>query len=138
MNCNRCGKPFSHDKLLEGFCEDCITALAEQHRVAGSRLTKESILKAKEEVEGETAGLFAPGMLDVILEELLDDVENGEDRELAKTKAKNDIQSLGGIANCRERIKMTDAIGELAQTLEEEARRSLGVLMKLRKGQKQS
>lgn len=133
MTCKRCKKPFPDQELLEGFCEGCIYLMAEQQTKAAGSLSREQISKAKETVEGETAGLFSPGMLDIILDELIDHIESGEDVALAKTKAKNDIQALGGIGACREILKMAESLGQVSHQMEEEARRKLGVLMKLRK-----
>lgn len=138
MNCKKCKKPFPAAELLEGFCADCIFALAADQSKAGTKLSREAIQRAKQEVDGETAGLFSPGMLDTILEELLTSIEAGEDRDLAKTKAINDIQSVGGIGACREMIKMADGLTQFGHQVEEEARRKLGVLMKLRKDPKLS
>lgn len=132
-NCKRCKKPFQVSELLEGFCEGCIYLMAEQQTRAAGSLSKEAISKAKESIEGETAGLFSPGMLDVILDELIDHIESGTDVVLATTKAKNDIQALGGIGACREMLKMAETLGQLAHQMEEEGRRKLSVLMKLRK-----
>lgn len=131
--CKRCKKPFPIEQLLEGFCESCIYLMADQQTRAAGSLSKEAISKAKEAIDGETAGLFMPGMLDVIFDELIDHVESGEDVLLAKQKAMNDIQSLGGVGACREMIKMAESLGQFAHQVEEEARRKLSVLMKLRK-----
>jgi hypothetical protein len=121
------------EQLLEGFCEGCIFLMAEQQTKAAGSLSRDAISKAKASIDGETAGLFSPGMLDVILDDLIDQAEIGEDVSLAKEKAKNDIQSLGGIGACREMIKMAESLGQFAHQVEEEARRKLGVLMKFRK-----
>jgi len=133
VKCKKCGKPFPVGELLEGFCADCIFALSQDQTRAAGSLSREAIAKAKEAIDGETAGLFTPGMLDVILDELIEHVESGEDVALAKVKAVNDIQSLGGIGACREMLKMAEGLGQFAHQAEEEARRKLGVLMKLRK-----
>lgn len=132
-SCKRCRKPFPAAELLEGFCADCIFLMAEDQKKAAGSLSREAISKAKEAIDGETAGLFFPGMLDVILDELVDNVESGEDVTLAKQKAKNDIQALGGIGACRELLKMAESLGQLSGQMEEESRRKLSVLTKLRK-----
>jgi hypothetical protein len=111
--CNRCHGPFPLDQLLEGFCEKCIYLMAEAQTKAGGILSREAIREAKDE--------------------LVDHVEAGEDVLLAKQQAKNEIQSLGGIGACREMIKMAEGLGQFAHQVEEDARRKLGVLMKLRK-----
>ena len=131
MNCKKCKKELPATELLDGFCTDCIFKMAEQQRPL-TAVTRAELERKREQVEGETAGLFAPGVLDGILEELLDAVERGEDRELAVTKATGDIQAMGGIGACREMLRMAEGLGKLSTEMEEEARRKLGVLMKLR------
>lgn len=130
MKCKKCGAE-PPDGLLEGICADCIFKAAEK---LGS-LTKADIERVRREkatIEAETKGLFlSPGLLRGVLDDLLEAVEGGEDRELCLTKATNAVQKLGGIGMCREMIRMTEALGDFALKLEEEARRRLKTLSKL-------
>lgn len=127
MVCKRCKKPFTTKDLLEGLCVDCIFEVSKGLRT----LSREDVRKAKAAVEAETAGLVPSAFLGQVLSDLLSDVENGEDPELARVKAENAVQRLAGIGMCREMIRLAESLSELAREIEEEARCKLRTLSNL-------
>jgi len=130
VKCKKCGAE-PPDGLIEGICADCIFKAADKLRTL-SKADIEYIKREKATIEAETSGLFlAPGLLKGVLEDLLDSVEDGEDRDVSVMKAQNEIQRLGGIGMCREMIKMSEALVKFSLSVEEDARRRLGVLSKL-------
>lgn len=129
--CKKCAKPFGAQDLLEGVCVDCIFEMGSGLKTL-SKTDLEALRREKAAVEAETAGLFlSAGLLRGVLDDMLDGVEGGDDREACVTRAANDIQRLGGIGMCREMIRMSEALGDFARGMEEEARRRMGALSKL-------
>lgn len=93
MECKSCHNPKEPGDLLGGMCVECIYSAASKM----SSVTREDIERVKREVEAETAGLFPPEMLLGLLDDLIDAVGGGEDRDLALLRASSDIQRLGGL-----------------------------------------
>lgn len=123
MPCKKCRKD-PDEGLLEGLCSDCIFEMGSNLK----QLSKEDLKRARAAVEAETTGLFSPEILGGILENLLESVENGEDREMALVHAANEIQRLGGLGMCREMLRISEAIERMAYDIQEETRRKIRIL----------
>lgn len=98
---------------------------------AGGRLKQLSAadkLALKSAVETETAGLFSPDVLKDVLEQGYDRLNKGEAFDQVLEETAMEIQRLGGIGMCREMLRVTDALGELARGQEEEIRRKVRAL----------
>ena len=126
--CEKCGAEFEPKDLLSGFCTDCIFKMATERRA----ITKDDIKKAKMLVEAETAGLIAPDLLDGILDSLMDAVLEGEDRDDVRTRARVEIQRLAGLGCCREMLKTSEALSETSRQIEEEIRRKIAALARMK------
>lgn len=119
MNCKKCEKEIPPNETIEGYCGDCILKMGSGLK----KLSKEDLRKLKQAVNDETAGLMSMDMLKQILEEAYEHHMKGElgfDEVIEQTAIK--IQRYAGLGMCREMLKVTQALGQLAIEQEEEIR----------------
>lgn len=85
----------------------------------------------KATIEQETSGLFPSETLRAVIEQGYDRLASGEDFDLVIEDTANEIQRLGGLGMCREMLRVTEALGDMAREQEEEVRKKVRALSKL-------
>ena len=85
----------------------------------------------KATIEQETAGLFPSEALRGVIERGYDRLASGEDFDLVIEDTANEVQRLGGLGMCREMLRVTEALGDMAREQEEEVRKKIRSLSRL-------
>lgn len=130
MKCTSCGEPIQFDKSIEGVCIPCILKQGEALRPAGPMSDRQR-RELKATIEQETAGLFPSEALRGVIERGYDRLASGEDFDLVIEDTANEVQRLGGLGMCREMLRVTEALGDMAREQEEEVRKKIRSLSRL-------
>ncbi len=130
MKCKFCGKPADGRDQIDGVCIRCVASAGAALRES-KPLTKQQLLELRAAIEQETAGLFPKSTLRALLEGCFKRVTDGEDAAAVAEDTASEIMRLGGLGMCREMLKVTDALGQLARDQEEEVRTKVRALSRM-------
>jgi hypothetical protein len=118
MNCR---EETTAERSIGGVCLDCISRTAK----VTTGLTPEQRRLARASIQAETSGLFPLETLKSVLEDGYDRLAGGEPFDTVIEDLACEVQRLGGLGMCREMLKVTEALGDLAHEQEEEIRRKI-------------
>ena len=127
MRCRDCQAEVEHEKAIAGLCDACFFAKVGTIR----SIPKERYREAKSAIESEAAGLLPWTGLRTILEGFYDAVAGGAQLDRAIEEHGLMIQRLAALGACREMLRFSDALAELAQTWENDVRERIGKLAKI-------
>lgn len=129
-SCKFCDGPLEGRHEVDGVCMECVVRTGSALRRA-KPLTKDQLKILRDAIEHETGGLFPPATLRAIIEAALDRAADGDPRETVVEELACEIQRMGGLGMCREMLKVSDALSEVAQGQEDEIRDRVRRLSKL-------
>lgn len=125
MNCKKCGDPTQDATEL---CGPCTFKLGEG---MNRKFTKDELRLLRIMVNEETAGLMSMEILKAHLREMHERVNRGEDYDGVVDETALRIQILAGTGMCREMLKVTQALQNMALEQEEEIRSKIRKLTDL-------
>lgn len=127
MKCKKCSKEVPQEETIEGYCGDCVLQMGQGLK----KMSKEDLRRLRDAVNEETAGLMSMETLKQLLEEMYDRLGAGDQFDLVIEHTAIQIQRYAGLGMCREMLKFSQALGQLALEQEEEIRGKIRKLTEL-------